>query len=150
MSWLTNLLNWLESWLKGIPLNEVLKERLALAEQKFKDLQSENEKLKGEAATLTAENAALKQQLAEAKRHQIAKWRAMVAEVVKTGEQRAWIVTEMLEQQPDFYSLKPHLRRETIYEIHNGLTWLAGSTIGAALSYMLDDIAELEKKWCLS
>jgi hypothetical protein len=49
--------------LQGIPLNAVLRERVALAEQRLKDLESENKNLKDQAATLAKENAALRGQL---------------------------------------------------------------------------------------
>src|SRR5215470_17359066 len=59
MSWWTDLL-------QDIPLTAVLKERLALAEQKFKDMEAENKKLKEQAAALREENDALKRRIADA------------------------------------------------------------------------------------
>ena len=59
-------MSWWSDLLKGIPLNEVLRERLALAEQKFRDLEDENNKLKDRVAALTAENKTLQGRVAEA------------------------------------------------------------------------------------
>jgi hypothetical protein len=55
---------WLD-FLSSVPLNPVLRERLALAEQQYKALEIENKKLKEQVAELTAERDALKKQLAE-------------------------------------------------------------------------------------
>ena len=57
----------LSDLLQGIPLNAVLKERVALAEQKFKDIEAENRSLKGEVESLTTENSALKTELKESR-----------------------------------------------------------------------------------
>lgn len=57
-------MSWWSEMMQGIPLNAVLKERLALAEQKFKDIEAENSTLKEKASALTTENEALKQKLA--------------------------------------------------------------------------------------
>ena len=56
---------------------------------------------------------------------------------------------ELLERQESFYSLKPHLSRKVIAELHRARTFIVGSTIEAGCSYMLDEIAEIEKKWGL-
>lgn len=56
MSWFTDLL-------QGIPVNAVLKERLALAEQKFKDLESENKTLKEQVAQLQQANKSLQDKI---------------------------------------------------------------------------------------
>jgi hypothetical protein len=53
-------------FLVGIPANEVLRQRVALAEEKFKNLEGENKQLTEHLAALTTENASLKQQLTEA------------------------------------------------------------------------------------
>lgn len=45
--------------LQGLQTNPVLRERVALAEQKFKDMEAENKALKDTVAALTAENAKL-------------------------------------------------------------------------------------------
>src|SRR5262245_12012586 len=52
--------------LQAIPLNAVLQERVKLAEQKYKDMEDENKKLKEQVAVLVAENAALKKQVVDA------------------------------------------------------------------------------------
>jgi hypothetical protein len=59
MSWLTDLL-------QGIQLNPVLRERLALAEQKFKDIETENKHLTEKVAAITKENETLRQQIEQA------------------------------------------------------------------------------------
>ncbi len=53
-------MGWLTDSLKAIPVSALLGEWLALAEQKFKDIQSENAKLKEQVAALTVENESLK------------------------------------------------------------------------------------------
>jgi hypothetical protein len=58
MSWMTDIL-------QGIPVNAVLKERLALAEQKFKDLEAGNKSLQDQVVAIKTENSALKEQLAQ-------------------------------------------------------------------------------------
>ena len=58
---------WLSDLLQGIPLNAVLKERVALAEQKFKDQEGEMNKLKAQVATLAADNEALRKQIKDAR-----------------------------------------------------------------------------------
>jgi hypothetical protein len=57
-----NAMSWWTDLLQGIPLNAVLKERLALAEQKFNALEKENKELRGQVEALTAENASLKEE----------------------------------------------------------------------------------------
>src|SRR5262249_10309329 len=59
-------MGWLTDLLQGLPVNPVLRERLALAEQKFKDMEAENKRLKEEVATLAEENEGLKQQIERA------------------------------------------------------------------------------------
>jgi hypothetical protein len=56
-------MGWLTDLVQGVPVNAVLRERLALAEQRFKDLESENAKLKGQLAALTAEHEVLKKKV---------------------------------------------------------------------------------------
>jgi hypothetical protein len=62
MSWLTGL----SDALQGIPLNAVLRVRVALAEQRFKALEDENTALEAQVAALTAENEALRQKVEQA------------------------------------------------------------------------------------
>jgi hypothetical protein len=59
-------MGWLSELLQGIPLNAVLKERVALAEQKFKDTEAENKQLKEKVATLTTEIEELKRRITKA------------------------------------------------------------------------------------
>lgn len=56
-------MSWLSDLLQGIPLNSVLRERVALAEQKFKDIETENKTLRERVVALTAENESLKSRL---------------------------------------------------------------------------------------
>ena len=83
------------------------------------------------------------------RRELIAGWRKMVQEVTRTPDQPQLSLAQVLERHEAFYSLKPHLSHKVIVEIYNGRTFLVGSTIGAALSYMLDEIGQIEKKWGL-
>ena len=69
MGWLSDLLQGVQS----VPLNSVLRERVLLAEQKFKDLESENKELTERVAALTAENASLRQQVEEHAQQKAAK-----------------------------------------------------------------------------
>jgi hypothetical protein len=59
-------MSWLGDLLQGIPLNAVLKERMALVEQKLKDTEEKNKALEGTVADLTAENERLKKQISHA------------------------------------------------------------------------------------
>ncbi len=74
----------------------------------------------------------------------VAKWREMVEEVARESDRP---VTEILERHRDFYSLRPHLSQKTIGEICDSRTYIVGHTIATPLSYIIDDIAEVEKKW---
>lgn len=56
------VMDWLADVLQRIPLNAILKERVALAEQKHKELEDEATQLRETIAALTAENVSLKQQ----------------------------------------------------------------------------------------
>jgi hypothetical protein len=56
-------MGWISDLLQGIPVNAVLKERVALAEQKFKDLEAQNKALSDKVASLLVENDALKAQV---------------------------------------------------------------------------------------
>jgi len=59
-------MSWWSELLQGIPLNAVLKERLALAEQKFKELEEENDRLKEQVIALNGENEALRKKVEQA------------------------------------------------------------------------------------
>ncbi|HTU91633.1 MAG TPA: hypothetical protein VMF69_16235 [Gemmataceae bacterium] len=59
-------MGWLSDLLQGIPLNSVLRERVALAEQKFREVEEENKRLMEEVAALTKENGELKREIADA------------------------------------------------------------------------------------
>ncbi len=50
--------------MQSIPVNAVLRERITLAENKIKDLETENKKLKDQVAVLTTENEELKKKVA--------------------------------------------------------------------------------------
>ena len=92
-----------------------------------------------------------------AQREVIVKWRQMIQSIAVTrneavargedSENRS--VATLLESREDFYSLKPHLSQNTISNIYRPTIFLAGTTIDSSLSYILDDIARLEKKWRL-
>jgi len=56
-------MSWINDLLKEIPLSTVLKERVALIEEKFKLAETENSKLRQQNDALAAENKTLKQQL---------------------------------------------------------------------------------------
>jgi hypothetical protein len=81
------------------------------------------------------------------RREQIAKWRAMVVEVARRIDETHESVAVLLDRHPDFASLKPHLSPKTRSEIYDPRTWMAFSTLGAALSYLRDDIEALERRW---
>jgi predicted nuclease with TOPRIM domain len=59
-------MSWLSELLQGVPLNAVLRERVALAEQKFKEIEQDKKKLEEKVSALEAENADLKQKIAAA------------------------------------------------------------------------------------
>jgi predicted YcjX-like family ATPase len=83
------------------------------------------------------------------RRELVARWRRMIQTIAQSPAETDVDVTRLLESHEDFYSLQPHLSSKALGQIHRGTTWLAGSTIGAALQYMLDDIARIEKEWGL-
>ena len=84
-------------------------------------------------------------------REQIAKWRTMVQTTAHaTAESDEADEKLLLETHQDFPSLKRYLSPKTRAELQLGRTVLVGSTIGALLQYILDDIDELEKKWGLA
>jgi hypothetical protein len=59
-------MGWFSDFLQGIPVNAALREQLKLAEQRFKDMEDENARLKEQVASLTAENEDLKRQVQQA------------------------------------------------------------------------------------
>jgi hypothetical protein len=60
MGW---LMDSVKDLLQGIPAASILRERLLLAEDRFKDLEAENQKLQQRIAALARENEDLKRQL---------------------------------------------------------------------------------------
>lgn len=66
-------MSWISELLQGIPLNAVLKERVQLAEEKFKTLEDENEQLKTRIQQLEDENKVLVSELAQTKPKESAK-----------------------------------------------------------------------------
>jgi predicted YcjX-like family ATPase len=83
------------------------------------------------------------------RRELISRWRKMIRDVtlIKDGSERT--LAELLERQEAFYSLQPHLSQKVISEIYRSRTVIAGSTIDAGCSYILDEIGEIEKRWTL-
>lgn len=53
-------MGWIQDILTEVPLSAVMKERLALAEQKYDEAVAENERLRGRVAELEGENAELR------------------------------------------------------------------------------------------
>jgi cell division protein FtsB len=62
----TAAMKWLWDLFEGIQVNAVLREKISLAEQKFKDMETENKKLKEQITVLTAEVAGLRNQVSAA------------------------------------------------------------------------------------
>ena len=87
----------------------------------------------------------------ERKRSLIVKWRNMVNEVIKEKDEDENNIKAAvyLERHKDYYSLKPHLSKETFYELCRARSFEVGSTISPPLRFILNDIAGLEKKWGL-
>lgn len=83
------------------------------------------------------------------RRELIASWRKMVREVTLVKDDSESSLAELLERHESFYSLKSHLSQKVISEIYRSKTVIAGSTIGAGCSYMLNEIGDIEKKWKL-
>ncbi len=79
----------------------------------------------------------------------IARWRRMVQRIAQSPVDSQDGVTRLLEAHEDFYSLQPHLSSKAPGQIRRGSAFLAGSTIGAALQFIVDDIARIEKEWGL-
>ena len=83
----------------------------------------------------------------------VAKWRAMVQRAVLTRDEdesgdRPRVI-DILEREKDFYSLRHHLSPAAKHQLARTTVGIAGSSIDAPLSYILDDIATLEEKWDL-
>ena len=87
----------------------------------------------------------------EYKRSLVVKWRNMVNEVIKEKDEDENNIKAAvyLERHKDYYSLKPHLSKDTFYELCRARTFTVGSTISPPLRFILDDIARLEKEWGL-
>lgn len=87
----------------------------------------------------------------EYKRSLIVKWRNMVNEIIREKDEDENNIKAIvyLERHKDYYSLKPHLSKETFYELCRARSFKVGSTISPPLRFILNDIAELEKKWKL-
>ena len=93
------------------------------------------------------------------RRELISKWRKMVKEATRIIEENTKIdekgktisftPAEILERHEDFYSLKPHLSRNTISEIYRTRTFIVGSTIHTPLALIIDEISIIERKWGL-
>jgi len=85
----------------------------------------------------------------EYKRSLIVKWRNMVNEVIKEKDENNIKAAIYLERHKDYYSLKPHLSKETFYELCRATSFEVGSTISPPLRFILNDIDRLEKEWKL-
>ena len=85
------------------------------------------------------------------KRNLIIKWRNMVNEVIKEKDENENNIKAAvyLERHKDYYSLKPHLPKETFYELCRARSFEVGSTISPPLRFILNDIDRLEKEWKL-
>ena len=74
----------------------------------------------------------------------------MVSWVATEHDKNKKSVSEILERDMQFYSLRPYLSKKVIGELARPHTSIAGSTIPSSLKYILDEIDELENKWGLS
>lgn len=83
------------------------------------------------------------------RKEQIAQWRKMVQEISNGKDNLNKPVSHLLERHESYYSLRPYLSHNTIMEIARTRTFIAGSTIDASLSFLIDEIAHLEKEWDL-
>lgn len=83
------------------------------------------------------------------RRELIKEWRKMVKQVIEGVDQENVTPLEMLQRHEAYYSLERHLSKKTRFEVHTQRTFKAGSTISASLSFILDEVSELEKKWKL-
>lgn len=79
----------------------------------------------------------------------VAKWRNMVQDIIKTQDGSDKSLQYLLERNEFYYSLKPHLSRETISQIHRTRIFYAGLTISTPMKLILDDIERIEKEWGL-
>ena len=77
----------------------------------------------------------------------IIQWRKMVYEVSNTQANSDKSISYLLERHEAYYSLRPHLTHNTIMEIARTRTFISGSTIDASLSFIINEIARLEKEW---
>ena len=85
----------------------------------------------------------------EHRRNLIVSWRKMVKEVIKEHDKTNTSISNLIERHESYYSLRSHLSQKTIGEIARIRTFIAGSTIGSPLEFVLDDIARIEKEWHL-
>lgn len=87
----------------------------------------------------------------EYKRSLIVKWRNMINEVIKEKDEDENNIKAAvyLERHKNYYSLKPHLSKETIHQLCRATKFTLGSTISPPLKFILDDIDRLEKEWKL-
>ena len=88
----------------------------------------------------------------ERKRSLIIKWRNMVNEVIKKQDEdeNNTKAAVYLERHKDYYDLKPHLSKETFYQLCRARSFEVGSTISPPLRFILNDIDRLEKEWKLT
>ena len=87
----------------------------------------------------------------EYKRSLIVKWRNMINEVIKEKDEDENNIKAAvyLERHKDYYSLKPHLSKNTMRQLCRATKFTVGSTISPPLKFILDDIARIEKEWKL-
>jgi hypothetical protein len=75
------------------------------------------------------------------RRRLVANARTMIAEAAKGKEN----ILESLERREEFHAIKGHLSGNVIGELYRPHTVIVGSTIDAGLSYLADEVTELEK-----
>jgi hypothetical protein len=97
-----------------------------------------------------ADATAMAQERFMFRRQLVASWRKMALDVVAERDKRERSLAEILERHESYYSLKPHLRPLTIGQITCPSIAIVGTTIDSGITYMLEDIASLEKDWCLT
>lgn len=83
------------------------------------------------------------------RKEKIIQWRKMIYEISNKQENLDKPVSYLLERHEAYYSLRPHLSQDTIREIANTRTFISGSTIDASISFIINEIARLEKEWDL-
>jgi hypothetical protein len=81
------------------------------------------------------------------RKEKIAQWRKMMHEISNGKDNPNKSVSYLLERHEAYYSLRPHLTHNTIMEIARTRTFISGSTIDASLSFIINEIARLEKEW---